>query len=586
MAARPAASGGQSSARATADVRQIAAEQAALRRVALLVARAAQPEGGFAAVAAEAGRLLGAEHVVLSRCDPDGAVRVVAAWSGAGAAIPVGTRMSLGGRNLHTLVFQTGRAARLDDYAGASGAATEVAREFSIRAAVAAPISVEGRLWGVLAVASTSGRPLPTDSETQLASFTELAATAVANAQAREELGGFAREQAALRRVAVMVARGAPPGEVFAAVVEEAGRLLDSDFTAMAKYDPDGGATFLAQWVKTGSAMPVPLGTRFRAGGRNVHTLVFRTGRPARIDNYVGATGPAAEASQEWGLRAAVAVPIRVAGQLWGVIGVGSTQEPLPANTEGRLADFAELASTAIVNAEAQGALAASRARIVAAADQTRRRIERDLRDGAQQRLVSLTLQLREVRAAVPPGAGELAARLDVAVAEVTGVLEERREIARGRPPATLAGGGLRPALLALARRSPVPVEFDVRVTGRVIETAEAAAYYAVAEALTNTAKHAHASAVTVEVAAGERVLHVRVQDDGCGGADFDRGSGLVGLRDRVEAFGGQLLLDSPSGAGPVLDVVLPLGGSSGPGDGEDRPHDHVSRADDGDRHP
>jgi signal transduction histidine kinase len=137
--------------------------------------------------------------------------------------------------------------------------------------------------------------------------------------------------------------------------------------------------------------------------------------------------------------------------------------------------------------------------------------------------------------------------------------------------------------LLALARRSPVPVEFDVRVTGRVLETAEAAAYYAVAEALTNAAKHAHASAVSVEVAAGERVLHVRVQDDGCGGADFDRGSGLVGLRDRVEAFGGQLLLDSPSGAGTVLDVVLPLGGSSGPGDGEHRPRDHVGQADDGD---
>src|ERR1700761_484781 len=286
MAARPAASGGQSSARATADVRQIAAEQAALRRVALLVARAAQPEGGFAAVAAEAGRLLGAEHVVLSRCDPDGAVRVVAAWSGAGAAIPVGTRMSLGGRNLHTLVFQTGRAARLDDYAGASGAATEVAREFSIRAAVAAPISVEGRLWGVLAVASTSGRPLPTDSETQLASFTELAATAVANAQAREELGGFAREQAALRRVAVMVAQGASPGEVFAAVAEEAGRLLGADFTGVARYDPDGTGTILGAWSRTGTAVPVPVGTRTGPGWRNAGSLVLQTGKPGRVDDY------------------------------------------------------------------------------------------------------------------------------------------------------------------------------------------------------------------------------------------------------------------------------------------------------------
>jgi len=302
----------------------------------------------------------------------------------------------------------------------------------------------------------------------------------------------------------------------------------------------------------------VPLGTRFSSGGRNVHTLVFQTGRAARIDNYVSATGPAAEASQEWGLRAAVAVPISVAGQLWGIIGVGSKQEPLLANTEERLADFAELASTAIANADAQAALAASRARIVAAADQTRRRIERDLHDGAQQRLVSLALHLQEAHAAVPTGAGELAAQLDVAMTEVTGVLEELREIARGLHPATLAEGGLRPALRALARRSAIPVNLDVQVTGRLLETAEVAAYYAVAEALTNTAKHAHASAVKVEVAVGDGVLHVRVRDDGCGGADFDRGSGLVGLKDRVEALGGRLVLDSPPGAGTLLDVMLP----------------------------
>ena len=254
-----------------------------------------------------------------------------------------------------------------------------------------------------------------------------------------------------------------------------------------------------------------------------------------------------------------VAVPVSVGGQLWGVIGVGSRQEPLLANTEGRLADFADLASTAIVNAETQGALAESRARIVAAADQTRRRVERDLHDGAQQRLVSLTLHLREARAAAPAGAPELAARLDDAVTEVTGVLEELREIARGLHPAALSEGGLGSALGALARRSAVPVDLDVQVTGRLPETAEVAAYYAVAEAVTNTAKHARASAVKVEVAARDRVVHLRVSDDGRGGADFGRGSGLVGLKDRVEALGGRILLDSPPGSGTVLDVVLPL---------------------------
>jgi signal transduction histidine kinase len=585
MAARPRASRRQWQARAVADIRRIAAESAAIRRVALLVARAASPEEVFAAVAVEAGRLPGAGHVALSQYEPNDKVRVVAAWSGTGAAIPVGTRMILGGRNVHTLVFQTGRAARMDDYAAVSGAATEIARQFSIRAAVAVPVSAEGRLWGVMSVASTRG-PLPAGTEARLAAFIDLAATAIANAQAHMELRDYAGEQAALRRVAVLVARGASPDDVFAAIAAEAGKLLGADFTAMARYDPGGGATFLAQWVRTGAAVPVPLGTRFSPGGRNVHTMVFQTCRPARIDNYIGATGTAAEASQDWGLRAVVGVPVSVGGQLWGVIGVGSRQEPLLANTEGRLADFADLASTAIVNAETQGALAESRARIVAAADQTRRRVERDLHDGAQQRLVSLTLHLREARAAAPAGAQELAARLDDAVTEVTGVLEELREIARGLHPAALSEGGLGPALGALARRSAVPVDLDVQVTGRLPETAEVAAYYAVAEAVTNTAKHARASVVKVEVAARDRVVHLRVSDDGRGGADFGRGSGLVGLKDRVEALGGRILLDSPPGSGTVLDVVLPLDGPNGPADREYRPHDHSGHADGREPHP
>ncbi len=231
----------------------IAEEQAALRRVAVLVARAASPGEVFTAVTEEAGRLLGAGHAVLSRYDPDGAVRVVAAWSGTGAAIPGGTRMSLGGRNVHTLVAETGRAARLDDYAGVSGAAAEVAREFGIRTAVAAPISVEGRPWGVMSLASTGEQPLPADTEKRLAGFTELAATAIANAQAHVELRGFAEEQAALRRVATLVARAAPWEEVFAAVAAEAGRLLSADATLMSRYDPDGAATIVGAWTPAGA---------------------------------------------------------------------------------------------------------------------------------------------------------------------------------------------------------------------------------------------------------------------------------------------------------------------------------------------
>jgi signal transduction histidine kinase len=541
----------------------IAEELAALRRVAVLVARAAPPGEVFTGVTEEAGRLLGAGHAAMSRYDRDGGVRVVAAWSSTGAAVPVGIRLSLGGRNVHTLVFETGRAARLDDYAGASGAAAEVAREFGIRAAVGAPISVEDRLWGVMSLASTREQPLPADTEVRLAGFTELAATAVASAQARVELREFAEEQAALRRVATLVARTAPPEEVFAAVAAEAGRLLSADATLMSRYEPDDAATVVGAWTSTGDA-PAPLGTRLSLGGRDLHTLVFQSGRPTRIDDYGEASDAAAEIAREAGVRSAAGVPISVEGRLWGVIGIASGHE-LPPDTEARLAGFTELIATAIANAETQAALTASRARIVATTDQTRQRIERDLHDGAQQRLVSLALQLREAHAALP-GAGELAQRLEGAVAEVNGVLEELREIARGIHPAVLTEGGLRSALRALARRSAIPVSLDVQVAGRLPEPVEIAAYYAVSEALTNVAKHAHASAAEVEVAVGDGVLQVDVRDDGRGGADLGRGSGLLGLKDRVEALGGWISLQSAAGAGTIMQIALPLDDPSGPG--------------------
>jgi signal transduction histidine kinase len=248
---------------------------------------------------------------------------------------------------------------------------------------------------------------------------------------------------------------------------------------------------------------------------------------------------------------------------------------PLPVDTEARLAGFTELVATAIANAEARAALAASRARIVAAADTTRRRIERDLHDGAQQGLVSLVLQLRAAQAAIPPQAGELAQQLDGMASGLTGVLEELREIARGLHPAALAEGGLRPALKTLARRSAVPVRLDVDVDERLPEPIETATYYVVAEALTNTAKHASATVVDVQVAAGGGVLRVCVRDDGRGGADLTGGSGLVGLTDRVEALGGHITLRSPTGAGTTVEIALPLADPSRPG----QPRDHLPAA-------
>jgi signal transduction histidine kinase len=550
-----------------AEFRRIAGEQAALRRVATLVAQGPAPEQVFAAVTEEAGRLLVADFATLVRYDnPEETITVVGTWTSNGAPvpIPVGGQLPLGGQNVTTLVYRTGQPARIDYADDVSGVIGQLAtNEWGLRSSVGVPIGIEGRLWGAMVVAFTQAELPPADTEARLAGFTELVATAVANAQARGELRGFAEEQAALRRVATLVARAVPPEEVFAAVTAEAGRLLTADVAALTRYDPDGTEIVLGAWADTG-APPVAVGTRVALGGRDVSSLVFQTSRSARIDGYADATGPIAEVAREGGVRASAGVPISVAGRLWGVIVVSFThEEVLPADTEARLVGFTELAATAVANAQAQAELAASRARIVAVGDAGRRRIERNLHDGAQQRLVTLVLQLREAQAAA--GTGELAQRLEGAVTEVAGVLEDLGEIARGLHPAVLTDSGLRPALRALARRSAVPVSLDVRVKGRLPEPVEVAAYYAVAEALTNMAKYAHASAAEVEATADEGVLQVRVRDDGRGGADFGHGSGLAGLKDRIEALGGRIWLHSPPGAGTTVQIALPLDGPSRP---------------------
>jgi signal transduction histidine kinase len=344
-------------------------------------------------------------------------------------------------------------------------------------------------------------------------------------------------------------------------VTAEVGRVLSVEFTFLSRYDLDGEATAVIHgaWTRSGAPPPTPVGERMKVDGRNVTALVFQTGRPARIDRYGEDAGEPPAAAIAAGMRSAVGVPISVEGRLWGVMSAGATLESLPADTEARLAGFTELVATAIANAESQAQLTSSRARIVAAADQTRRRIERDLHDGAQHRLVSLALQLQAAQAAVPPELTELRAELDIAVDEATGALEELRELARGIHPAVLAEGGLPLALKTLARRCTVPVEVDVRLDERPSEPIEIAAYYLVAEALTNAAKHAKASAAEVEVGTTGGVLRVCVRDDGRGGAELAGGSGLVGLSDRVEALGGRLWLHTAPGAGTTVRAELPL---------------------------
>ncbi|MCU1614509.1 MAG: histidine kinase [Frankiales bacterium] len=550
-------------AQAHVQLRVFAEEQAALRRVATLVAGGAPPQEVFAAVASEVGRLVDADSAGMGRYDSDGTTTIVGSWNRQGTPkphMPVGTRWTHGGQNLHTLVFQTGRPARIDDYdTTASGPGADAWRSYGTRAAVGLPIRVQGRLWGYLGIARRLAASLAADAEARLAGFTELVATALANAQARTELCGFADEQAALRRVATLVAQAAPPEAVFAAVVAEVGRLLTVDYAVLTRYDPDGLATVVGHWVLTDLQRSLAVGLRIELEGGNIATQVAETGRSARIDDYTTASGAFADIARDWGFRAAVGVPIRVEGRLWGVISAGSRSGPLPADTEARLAGFTELVATALANAEAQDQLTASRARIVATADTTRRRIERDLHDGVQQHLVAQALELRAAREAVPVGATDLATRLDRIALGMGGALDELREIARGIHPAALAQGGLGPALKTLARRSPVPVRLNARVDRRLPEPVELAAYYVVAEALTNTAKHAHASVVDVSAADGDGVLRIEVHDDGRGGGHAGGGSGLVGLTDRVEALGGRLTVHSPPGAGTTLRVTLPI---------------------------
>jgi signal transduction histidine kinase len=539
------------------EVSALADGQTALRRVATLVARGEPPRRVFAAVAQEVGRLLPADLTLIGRYE-EGMVTGVAGWSVNGEPVPTRDRVSLGGRNVTEMVHNTGRTARLDSYADASGAAADDARGRGISSSVGAPISVEGRLWGIMVASAIHGQQLPPSTEARLSDFTELVATAIANAEAREELRHVAAEQAALRRVATLVAQGAPSGAVFDAVAEEVGRLLPADVTVLCRYDVDGYVTRIGGWSRTPA--PIPRGGRSRLGGRDVGSLVFETGRSARIDDFDDDADPGTFAWRAAGLHSAVGAPISVEGRLWGLVVVMSiSDEPLPADTEARLTGFTELVATAIAKAEANAELKASRARIVATADQTRRRIERDLHDGAQQRLVTLALQIRAAQTRVPAQLHQLTAELDHVAAGLSSTIDELREFARGIHPAILGRGGLAPALRALTRRSSIPVTLDMRARERMPEHVEVTAYYVISEALTNAAKHAKASAVHVRVDTADGVLRLDVRDDGVGGADPARGSGLIGLRDRVEASGGTFSVKSRHGEGTRLLVELPV---------------------------
>jgi signal transduction histidine kinase len=527
------------------ELRDLADSQGALRRVATLAAQGGEPQAVFTAVATEAAHLLGVGAVSLIRWDPDAHLLTkIYGTHGQRAAAPDGSSWTLADGPESELVVRTGHPARIDDWTVLPGeiAARHVANGFG--QCVAAPIYVEGELWGILSAFGEAGQVLPPGSEHRLADFTILIASAIANAQARDELRALAEQQgAALRRVATLVAQQASPTVIFGAVAGEASRALRVPHVDVVRREADGRLTQLGSTVTAGSASSY----RHRSAGivasqDRVARAVIATRHAARDDEADTST---------------VGAPVSVDGAIWGVI-IVTADEVLPADTETRLTDFTHLVASSISNVAARDKLIASRARIVSASDETRRRIERNLHDGVQQRILAIALGLRAVRAQsqLPTRAEE---GLDQVAADLESVLEEIRVFSRGLHPALLSRSGLGPSLRDLARRSPIPVDVDASGIPRLPQPVETAIYYVVSEALANAAKHSRADGVTVTVTADHEAARARVSDDGAGGASPGNGTGLIGLIDRVEALGGRLILDSLPGQGTTISVELPL---------------------------
>jgi signal transduction histidine kinase len=544
-------------AESRAELARLAGEQAALRRVATLVAKESSPAEVFATVAEEVASALGDVDCALLRDEGDRTGSAVASWGArASAVFPVGARIPLDGDGVVASVVREGRPYRLDDYAGTTGTLSERAREIGVRSAVGCPIVVGRRIWGAMAVANYAAEPFPAETESRIAQFSELVATAIANADARAEVERLAEEQAALRRVAMLVAGGASPTAVFDAVAAEMEKLLDADRVALSRYEPYAEVTVVAH--RGSEAWRLPPGSRVSDEDGTVSSLVRRTERPARIEQFEPMDSASPELAHVFGAGAAVGAPIVVDGRLWGVIAATWDREKSPpADTEKRIAQFAQLLDTAIANADSRDQLDASRARLITEGDEARRRVVRDLHDGAQQRLVHAIIMLKLAQRALRKNDGQVESLLGEALEHAQRGNAELRELAHGILPAALTRGGLRAAVRAMVHRLDLPVEVHVPGEQFAAET-ESSAYFIVAEAITNVVKHAHAKRAEVRASVEDGMLHVEVRDDGVGGAD-PGGHGLVGIGDRVTALGGRLEIESPPGGGTLLAAALPL---------------------------
>ncbi len=534
--------------RARDDIAWLADEQAALRRVATLVAGAPDTLSVFEMVTLEASQLLDLPVLTLMRFEPDGTVTVLAEASV--SPFRVGANIVLDGPSVIATILETGESARIDSYDGLPGAVAARLRSAGATAGYGVPIVVDDKVWGAMAAVQMGG-VVPDDAEGRLANFTELIATAISNAQARDDLNRLAAEQASLRRVATLVARGSADEGFLSVVAEEVQQLFDVPDVAIVRFEQRDVVL-----VGTAGGNPfIPIGGRWSLDGPSVCAEVLDTGRPARMDEYHGLHGTVAETAQEAGFRSVAGAPIIVDGRVWGAIVVVSSSDALPERSEVRVAEYTELVATAISNATTHAALLASRARIVAAGDEGRRRVERNLHDGIQQRLIALALDVQALRAL--DSSKDEPQRLERLERDLEAVLEEMRNIAQGLHPALLSRRGLRPPLQALARRSPIPVELHVSGP-RSPEPIEVATYYVVSEALTNAIKHSQASVVTIEVESTETTLRAVIEDDGIGGAVVGGGTGLTGLVDRIDALGGTLELGRGVPGGTRIEIELP----------------------------
>jgi signal transduction histidine kinase len=533
------------------ELRTLVEEQTALRRVATLVAAGASDDDLIGAVTFEIARLFGAQRVNAMRWSGD-TLRVIGDWNADGAPSLTGRDYGYGGDTLTVRVIDSGAPARIESEADFQ---TEFARarwrELGIHASIGAPIIVGGSVWGVITASRTAlNDTFPDRAEERLGDFAALVAQAIANAEARRELAALAGEQAALRRIATLVAGGRPQADVLAAATREAGEIFGAQAVYLVRWEGvQDEVVVLGGWSDPDNESLSPK-THYHPTRGGPTLKVLETGFACRGE----------ESSLELGTRCVIAAPVIITANLLGsLVAQRSTASPFPAGAEVRLRSFGDLLAQSIANEQAQEEMRASRARIVQAADDARRKLERNLHDGAQQRLVSVSLSLRVATAKLPAAPEDALEVIRTATEELALAIDELRELARGLHPSTLTDQGLGPALELLAKRAPFEVSVANRLEERLPAPVEAAAYYVAAESLTNIAKYARASSVHVRLDRQGEVACVEVVDDGVGGANVSGGSGLRGLADRVEALDGSFGVESPGGGGTRVWAKLPV---------------------------